>query len=169
MAVHSFIVPFVIRTVEYLASEISPTQEYFLAGKPATINLPGRTQAVAIRLTGPSSDITLPVSRGAYGPFVNLPEVGFPGFYTLTADFDTLGFMSVNHDSTESSPQMITPDRLREIIGKDLTYLEGKSDIKTEITQAKFGLELWKYCLALALILLIIESILVRAPKHRAA
>jgi hypothetical protein len=31
--------------------------------------------------------------------------------------------------------------------------------------QAKFGFELWKYCLVLALLLLIVESILVRKAQ----
>jgi hypothetical protein len=168
IARHSFIVPFVIRTVEFLASKTSAAQEFYFAGKPASVNLSNQTQAVSARLVGPSCDLTVPVSRGAYGAFVNIAEVGFPGFYTLLEDTDTLGYLAANPDSSESTSQIVSEDRLKAILGKEMTYLKGKSDIKTEIVQAKFGLELWKYCLALALVCLIIESILVREPKQKA-
>jgi hypothetical protein len=166
ISIHSFVVPFVIRTVEYLASEISPTQEYFMAGQPATINLPANTKAVSAKLNGPATDMISPVSRGAYGAFVNLPEVGLPGFYTLSDGADTLAVFAVNHDSTESTGQIVPVEHLKEIFGKDMAIIKGKDNIKSEVVTAKFGLELWKYCLAVALLLLIIESFLVRERKN---
>jgi hypothetical protein len=122
---------------------------------------------LSARLIGPSCDINLPIARGAYGPFVNIAETGYPGFYTLLGDSDTLGYMAVNPDSNESSELKIPDSRLKEIFGGNYSYLDGKSDIKTAIVQAKYGMELWKYCLALALICLIIESLLVREPKTK--
>lgn len=168
IALHSFFVPFVVRTVEYLAAKSSAGQEFYFAGKPAIVNLSNQTQAVSARLVGPSCDMTIPVARGAYGPFVNIAEIGFPGFYTILAERDTLGYLAANPDSSESSEQKIADSRLKEIFGDNYSYLDGRSDIKTAIVQAKFGLELWKYCLALALICLIIESLLVREPKTKA-
>lgn len=167
IALHSFFVPFVVRTVEYLAAKSSPGQEFYFAGKPASINLVNQTPAVSARLVGPSCDMTLPIARGAYGPFVNIAEIGFPGFYALLTDSDTIGYLAVNPDSSESTDMKITDSRLKEIFDDNYSYLDGKSDIKTAIVQAKFGLELWKYCLALALICLIIESLLVREPKTK--
>jgi hypothetical protein len=167
IARHSFFVPFVVRTIEYLAAKSTAGQEFYFAGKPASISLINQTQAVSARLVGPSCDLTLPVARGAYGPFVNIAEIGYPGFYTLLGGSDTLGYLAANPDSSESTDQKIDNNRLKEIFGKNLAYLDSKSDIKTEIVQAKFGLELWKYCLALALICLIVESILVREPKQK--
>ncbi len=168
IALHSFFVPFVVRTVEYLAAKSSPGQEFYFAGKPASINLINQTPAISARLVGPSCDIALPIARGAYGPFVNIVEIGYPGFYTLIGESDTLGYLAVNPDSSESSELKVTDSRLEEIFGNSYLYLDGRSDIKTEIVQAKFGVELWKYCLALALICLIIESLLVREPKIKA-
>jgi len=167
ITLHSFFVPFVVRTIEYLAAKSSVGQEFYFAGHPASLNLSGQTQAISARLVGPSCDITLPISRGAYGPFVNIAEIGYPGFYALLGDSDTLGYLAANPDSSESTAQKISDSRLKEIFGNSYSYLDGKSDIKTEIVQAKFGMELWKYCLALALICLIIESLLVREPKTK--
>jgi hypothetical protein len=47
-----------------------------------------------------------------------------------------------------------------------MAIIKGKDNIKSEVVTAKFGLELWKYCLAVALLLLIIESFLVRERKN---
>jgi hypothetical protein len=167
IVLHSFFVPFVVRTVEFLAAKSNIGQEYYLAGRQASLNLSAQTQALSARLIGPSCDINLPIARGAYGPFVNIAETGYPGFYTLLGDSDTLGYMAVNPDSNESSELKIPDSRLKEIFGGNYSYLDGKSDIKTAIVQAKYGMELWKYCLALALICLIIESLLVREPKTK--
>ena len=174
ISVHSFIVPFIIRSVEHLASAPSTAEEYFISGNPVMINLPGQFKAPAIMLskynkslinTGSelaSADETIEVSRGAYGAFVNIPLAGYPGFYALIADSDTVGFFSVNHDSAESNPETIDSHGINEKLGEDIVFIDGRSDVENEVMQAKFGFEFWKYCLILALMLLIAESILVR-------
>jgi len=176
ISLHSFIVPYIIRTVEFLASAPSTAEAYFVSGRSVSINLPGRVSSSAVKMTrsgglasreggGPGEAQTIEVSRGAYGAFVNIPRAGYPGFYTLRVDADTVGSFSVNHDSGESVNESITTDRLEEILGKDLIYIDQPSGIEEKVMQAKFGFELWKYCLALALILLIAESILVRKAR----
>ncbi|OQX92192.1 MAG: hypothetical protein B6D58_04135 [candidate division Zixibacteria bacterium 4484_95] len=165
ISLHSFIVPFVVRAVEYLASASGPTDEYFLTGQPAIINLPTGFKASSARFTGPDCDETIEVARGAYGAFFNIPSAGFPGFYAITADSDTVGFFSVNHDSSESAVETISPQHLKEKLSQDLTFIENRVGLKEEVMQAKFGFELWKYCLLFALILLVAESLLVREFK----
>lgn len=176
ISLHSFIVPFIIRTVEFLACAPSAAEEYFISGRSISVNLPTRVTSSAVRMSrsggvsareggGLGEGQTIEVSRGAYGAFVNIPHAGYPGFYTLTVDADTVGSFSVNHDSEESVNESITKDRMKEILGQDLVYIGEPSGIQEKVMQAKFGFELWKYCLALALILLIAESILVRKAR----
>jgi len=177
ISVHSFIVPFIIRTVEYLASRPGMAEEYYISGRSVTINLPGHLEASSVKLSkydnssiamdgqiGETGEL-IEISRGAYGAFINIPSAGYPGFYTITAGRDTVSFFSVNHDSTESSNETLNLDELTEILRQDIVFIDGKSNIKTEIMQAKFGFELWKYCLLLALGLLIAESVLVKKAK----
>ncbi|MCP4581169.1 MAG: VWA domain-containing protein [candidate division Zixibacteria bacterium] len=177
ISVHSFVVPFIIRTVEYLASTPSTAEEYFVSGRLVTVSLPQKVSSSAVKLSRAGVSLsgidngllseaqTIEVSRGAYGAFVNIPNAGYPGFYSLSVDTDTVGFFSVNHDSSESSPETIEPDRLKDILGDELVYIDKPTGIEEQVMQAKFGFELWKYCLALALILLIVESILVRKAR----
>ncbi|MCD6162646.1 MAG: BatA domain-containing protein [candidate division Zixibacteria bacterium] len=177
ISVHSFIVPFIIRTVEHLASAPSAAEEYFISGHPAALNIPEQLKASSVKLSKYNKSLTgagdnhntadeiVEVSRGAYGAFVNIPYAGFPGFYTLTTEADTVGFFSVNHDSVESTIESIDPKSLDEKLAADIIFIDGQSNIENEIMQAKFGFELWKYCLLLALALLIAESILVRKAR----
>lgn len=177
ISVHSFIVPFIIRTVEHLASVPSAAEEYFISGHPASLNIPGQLKASSVKLSKynkslirigsnhDTADEIIEVSRGAYGAFVNIPYAGFPGFYTLTVDTDTVGFFSVNHDSAESVNDVIDLQDLNEELEADIIIINGQSSIEDEIMQAKFGFELWKYCLLLAMALLIAESILVRKAR----
>jgi len=173
IALHSFIVPFMIRSVEQLASSSSAAQDYYISGQPITINLPRQVGTPSVKLArsfeDPSGsetspfDETIEVSRGAYGSFVNIPQAGYPGFYTLSAGPDTIAYFSVNHDSTESTSDDLDFDDVKSILGADIINLEGQNAGITEsIMQAKFGVELWKYCLVLALVLLIAESVIVK-------
>jgi len=177
LSVHSFVVPFIIRTVEHLASVPSVAEEYFISGHPASLNIPGQLKASSVKLSKYNKSLTraasnhdtadeiIEVSRGAYGAFVNIPYTDFPGFYTLTTESDTVGFFSVNHDSAESVNDVIDLQNLNEELEADIIFIDGQSSIEDEIMQAKFGFELWKYCLLLALALLIAESILVRKAR----
>ena len=96
---------------------------------------------------------------------MNIPYADFPGFYTLAAESDTVGFFSVNHDSAESVSDVINLQDFNKELEADVIFIDGQSSIKNEIMQAKFGFELWKYCLLLALALLIAESVLVRKAR----
>lgn len=177
IAVHSFVVPFIIRTIEYLASRASASEEYYISGHSITINLPRQISSSAATLTraGNSDSVsmdnpageteTIEISRGAYGAFVNIPRAGYPGFYALSADSAAVGFFAVNHDSLESSNETVDRKRLENILGDELVYIDNEANIEKQVMQAKFGFELWKYCLLLALGLLIFESILVRKAR----
>lgn len=182
ITLHSFVVPFVIRSVEFLASSASVSEEYFVSGHSITVNMPRQLSSSAATLSWakdfqkgeadnqPAESEKIEVSRGAYGAFVNIPRAGYPGFYTLSADSirlssskaDTIGFFSVNHDSLESSTETVDQQHLKEILGDGLVYIDNQDNVDNQVMQAKFGFELWKYCLLLALGLLIFESILVR-------
>jgi len=173
ISVHSFIIPFLIRTVEFLSSSRSTAEDYFISGQPALINLKEKQVSTSVTISGlknykyseSSFDEIIEVSHSVSGPFISIGRTDRPGFYFLTDNRDTLGMFSVNHDSTESISGSYNPDELSDMFGKNIVMFNGYSDISQEIIQAKFGYELWKYCLLAALILLIAESIIIRRTK----
>jgi hypothetical protein len=177
ISIHSFIVPFMVRAVEHLASSPSTAEEYFTSGYPITLNIQEQHKVSSVKLSKYTRSIsgisdnqstidkTVEIYRNTKGAYVNIPYADFPGFYSLIANTDTIGFFSVNHDSIESTIETIDSHTLNEYLGTDIEIFDGQSDIKDKIMQAKFGFELWKYCLLLALALLIAESILVRKAR----
>jgi len=180
IAIHSFIVPLMIRSVEYLALKSSTIEEYFISGDPVSYNLPGKHNHATVGISHDAaakfigrdpaeikSAKLLKVSRSTHGAFVSIARAGYPGFYAITAETDTLGIFSVNHDSLESETTMITESHLKNIFNDSIEILDMRSDIEPQILQAKFGREIWAYLLAAALLLLIIESALVRKAMGR--
>lgn len=164
LAVHSFIVPLLIRSVEYLATSKTWREEYLTAGKTSTLMIGGAGSAAAVTVSGPGVNESLELKRGLYGNFINLPPEKMPGFYSVIDGSDTLAVFAINHDSLESIGRVIEIEQLRKLLG-DVTVIEAGGKIAEKVAQAKFGIELWKYCLALALLALIIESLLTFEPK----
>ena len=177
LAVHSFIVPFMIRSVEYLAAKPAASEEFYISGKSINLNLPAELTAAAVTLSRhtenkiasgnaiANENETVEVHRGAYGAYLNIPRAGYPGFYSLTSDSDTVAVFAVNYSSEESSRETVDPDFIKEKLGNDIVFIDGQTDIADAVMQAKFGFELWKYCLLLALVLLMVESVLVRKAR----
>jgi len=159
LAVHSFIVPLLIRSVEYLATSKTWREEYLTSGKTFTLMIGGARSSAAVTVSGPGVNETLELKRGLYGSFINLPSEKMPGFYSVIDGSDTLAVFAINHDSLESIGRRIEIERLGKLLG-DVTVIEAGGKIAEKVAQAKFGIELWKYCLALALLSLIFESLL---------
>jgi len=176
LSLHSFIIPFMIRSIEYLASAPNASYEYYISGEPVILNLPADLAVSSVDLNRLSrrenannqlniNAETIEVLRGAYGSFVNISQAGYPGFYALVDESDTVAIYSVNHPSAESVNETLDSNQIKSKLGDNIVLIENEMDISETVMQAKFGFELWKYCLLLALLLLIAESILVRKAR----
>ena len=103
------------------------------------------------------------------GSKVNLSvgnQVDRAGYYRLVLDEAEapLDVFAFNYDRTESDLSYFAPAALRERVSEALTVFEDTDDsvFLAEITQRSQGTQLWKWCLALALLFLAIESLLLR-------
>ncbi len=159
LAIHSFIVPLLIRTVEYLATSKTWREEYLTSGKSSTLVLGDTKSSAAVTLSGPGTAESIELKRGLYGSFINLSPNKTPGFYSVIDGSDTLAVFAINHDSLESIDRRVELDQLKKSLG-DITVIGTGRNVAEKVRQAKFGFELWKYCLAIALLLLILESLL---------
>jgi len=63
ISIHSFVVPFVIRSVEHLASAPSAAEEYFISGHPVTINIPGQLNVSSVKLSKYNNRLTMTASN----------------------------------------------------------------------------------------------------------
>ncbi|MBI5646851.1 MAG: BatA domain-containing protein [Ignavibacteriae bacterium] len=156
--------------------------------------LAARADAGGTRLIGESFDITLP-PRGAGGSYdlaapdggavklapkslsaglvFSLADLDAPGTYLLRRDGTPLRAVSMNIDPAESAMEKIGQkdrDMFYSRLGIErVTELGRTADVRQAITEARFGVELWKYMLGLALLCALLEMFIARDSRTAAA
>jgi hypothetical protein len=164
---HSFFLPFLVRSVEYLGSRNADFGFAGIIGQPFRWSI--KADAGEISLLAPDESAEILRTTGSSGRIFVSGEVRRePGIYTLKSDDKILSLTAFNIDPVESRAEKITSDEIDETLGLKIAELDPQKDIKTAVSEARFGRELWKECLLLALILLIIESILGKTSPPKA-
>ncbi len=170
LAAHSLFIPLLVRSVEYLGSQNSGGGANGIIGQTLQWRLPGNiAQGLSLRSPAGEAEDLQPVLEGS-GSMVRITEYGAPGIYTMTGDDKTQSLLAFNIDNVESENATVSANEIGERLGADVKAIPADSDLKATILQARFGKELWKEFLILALILLIAESIIGRTspPKVEA-
>jgi hypothetical protein len=170
---HSFFIPLLVRSVEYLGSRNIGGGSSGIIGQPLRWRLPENI-ASGLTLHSPQNTVEnlQPRSEGT-GSSVIVTEYGSPGIYTLKSIDETgqteknIGLFSFNIDNLESNTATFAAADLGDRLGVKVFTVAPDSDIKVTVLQTRFGRELWKEFLLLALGLLIVESLLGRTslPK----
>jgi hypothetical protein len=165
---HSFFVPFLVRSIEYLGSRDGGGIEGII-GELSSWNVKGDITG-GLKLVSPANTVEdLLPARTTTGSLVSFIEYGPPGIYSLKSGEKTLSLLAFNVDHVESSAETITPEEIAELLGIDVRTITPGSDMKTSIKEARFGRELWKEFLILALIFLILESLLGKTTPPKKA
>jgi hypothetical protein len=88
------------------------------------------------------------------------------GLYELKKQDSIVSVMAFNDNRNESDLQYYTVSDLNKIIPENGNVIEAtKGSVKDIVSQADFGVQLWKLCIILALIFLAIEILLTRFYK----
>jgi hypothetical protein len=155
---HSFFVPFLARTVEYLGSNNSQIETDGTIGKAVKWNLSSnQTEAITLKsLSDPSVNIEI-AGKGGITSYIHYGE---PGIYSLNSGGNQISLVAFNVDQNESDDAVFEIDEVSELFGTAVINIQPNSDLKKEIAESRFGRELWKEFLILALILLMVESLL---------
>ncbi len=168
LASHSFFVPMVIRTMEYLAGDPSQEGRNFTVGSSVPRNLSG------FRLSDNQATLVTPDDRSyVLGGVEQSGQVMFdcrpvdvPGIYQLEAGGRVLDMFAVNVSPDESDLASVDPDRLGNLLGlKDVKVLPYDKPAGPIITESRYGRELWKVVLWAVVILLGVEMLLSRDKK----
>jgi hypothetical protein len=91
------------------------------------------------------------------------------GYYELQLDGKTEKLLALNHDSEESKMDFYQPEELKNLFAgqKNITVFDNLLDgdfVKT-FQENNIGTPLWKYCIILALVFLLIEILLIRLMR----
>lgn len=158
--------PLVYRTVAYLASG-SDRLEQFTVGATATITLrqPGvlpQGTHYALTIPGGTEEFITPTTSGA-GLRFTTPVLTLPGHYRMSAGGTLLSVFPANLDAREADLLKASADELDAFLaahgfnGEQVRRLPAGDQLPERITEARFGMELWKYCLGLVLLLGMLE------------
>jgi len=155
---HSFFVPFLARTVEYLGSNNSQIDSYGIIGEAVKWNLfSNHTEAITlISQSDPNANIEI----AGEGSMANYIHYGEPGIYSLNSGDSQVSLVAFNVNQSESDDVVFAVNQISELFGTEVITIQPDSDLKKEIAESRFGRELWREFLIMALILLMIESLL---------
>jgi hypothetical protein len=179
LVMHPFFVPFIHRSVEYLGSDLSRLDEDILVDTKVTREIPADLASQGIELVDPSMKrIALQPSFAAGGGdqlMVRIEDTSLPGIYTIlshpsTSEEGVVDRFAVNIDTQDSNPErMERSDVEKKLEGLSVLYLSPQDDLEKSILQSRYGKELWKTFLGMALGLLILEMYLSRSRKKDTA
>lgn len=165
LASHSFFVPFIIRTMEYLSGNISSYELQNYIGQSVGRSLPASSADMgAIQLLTPDnrSYLLTGMEKGDRVVFDCRP-IDIPGIYQLNAGDRTLDIFPANIPSAEGDLTAASYDQYGRAIGlTKYTVIPYNKSSATVVTESRFGRELWKIFLWAAAIVMAVEMFLSR-------
>ena len=168
----SIFAPIISRSVHYLTSNRNGAKKY-LAGEDIEIDI-SRFRLPQVKVIRPDKSeefINLDANvKSNFWKYKNSDLIGVYKFYSQDKLIDAA---AVNVNLAESNLEQITSDNFETLIrqnGFAGTIINmDNNNYKEEITQARYGSELWKLFLIIALILAIIEMFVAKSAKNELA
>jgi Aerotolerance regulator N-terminal len=96
-------------------------------------------------------------------------QIKKPGFYELFHQNNLLAVLAFNENRKESLMQFYKPNELENMLGISSQNIlkSTEAPIQQQIKEVNLGLSLWKLCLILSIIFLIVEILLIRFLKGK--
>ena len=169
--VRGMFAPLVHRAVMFAARQEETTPS-ICPGDEAVIDLQN-PPAGTISVTGPSGhEEILSIFDHGLSKAVRLRTAESPGAYRLARGDETLREVDVNVDPRESDLTPAADDALTKLlehlgIGR-VKRVDRPDDIPRAVQEARYGTELWKYCLVAALLLGLAELAVARERQQDA-
>ncbi len=164
-------VPLLNRSMYYLASRDDNTVQ-LLAGESAEISVPSALAGDALfELRSPDGDVQRLVPKSLpSGMVFPLDAPDAPGVYSLAAGSSILRNIVVNVDARESDLARATAEDEAAFLARlgieNAKSLDQSQSVQQAVTEVRFGVELWKYMIALALLCALAEMLVARDRKR---
>ncbi len=162
--------PLLNRAMFYLAAR----EDYVhgdIVGHPFELSLPTGSSASLYDLRMPNGNVLRMTPKNLpSGLFFSMDNLDQPGVYQLICDAKVVRKIPVNIDPSESELRKISsPERDAFFKGVGITMvkrLDKNANVQQAVTEARFGVELWKYMLGLALLFALAEMFIARDVKQ---
>jgi len=161
------------KSILYLATQEQDGREYF-SGEPVNMNIRNaRLPQLKIVLPDDREDF-INLTGDERGDFLIYQNTKTAGSYEVYSGEQKLEEISVNTDPAESITKYYSDSDIKSYIEKinfDGTFIiiDKDEDPVNVILQARFGSELWKYFLLIAILLALIEMTIARNAKKELA
>ena len=160
--------PLIYKSFMY-ASSVSKDQNNFLAGNEITANITGGGNQIKVLLPDNGTEF-INTDSLTNKNFLTYGRTDNAGVYKFYSGSRLRDFISVNHDQRESDLQKASDDDFKSYLEQidfkgSLVSISIDDDIQKTIYQSRFGTELWKYFLLLALITALLEMFVAKSSK----
>ncbi|OGC85209.1 MAG: hypothetical protein A2W07_04110 [candidate division Zixibacteria bacterium RBG_16_43_9] len=163
---HTIFVPFMRRSVGYLCSSLFSSEE-FLVGEKIRKEFES-PKIEKVELVDPDNfKVTLIPEPFKDKLVLKLDEIKKPGIYKLQSGDEVIDQIAVNLDSRDSDFDPFTDSELKNNLkdSPNLLVIGPEQDLEQEVLKTRYGKELSKNFLWLALVFLILEMYLAKSRK----
>ena len=165
---HTIFVPFIHRSVEYLATDLSGWENDFVVGSRIRRELNSSFAGKRIKLIDPEKKETglKPLFSGN-SLWLEIPETSVPGIYQIESEGKIIDRFAVNVDPRESNPEKMDPKELRRILkDQHIFFVSQDEEIKKKVQESRYGKEVGKSFLWAALAFFILEMLIARTKAR---
>ncbi len=161
--------PLMVSSAAYLSGiGTSGTVYELTAGIPSQIQFAGTPGSESFELRGQQA-LAPVVETSSSGYVLRIPGLDNLGGYEIWQGSHRLASLAVNIPPQESEIAELPSASYQRIVGGKVTQLDQKSEIQTAVMEGRFGRELWKVCLFIALACLVAEMIIGRVGRREVA
>ncbi|MGV3720822.1 MAG: BatA domain-containing protein [Actinomycetota bacterium] len=161
--------PLIHQLVGHLASSSDGTRNGKV-GEPLVKPLPlGEAGRRVVVTTPGGAQTTVKPVVDERGATVTVDQPQRAGFYRLAVDQGTQDLFAVNRDTAESDLRSLDQAALKRLLPvAEWTWISLNEDLLAALSQARQGVELWRYLLLAALACLVLETMLAQLFGRRA-
>lgn len=164
LAIATVFAPLVTRSAAYLSSPFSGEKEGRKVGESVSLSTGVEDVNVQYRVEIPSGEeiLVLPEVRGGRVT-LTLQRVERAGIYRFYRKKTLLGMRAVNVDPRESDLRPLPEEELEKRFPKaQLTVIRDDERLESVVSEARWGRELWREILLLAVVVLVVEMFIAR-------
>jgi hypothetical protein len=167
--IKSIFAPLMNKSVAYLSSK-ERGENVFLAGEEVNINLKN-TNVAQIKSVKPNkSDEYINIKNNSGREYLAYSNTNIAGSYKFYSGENQFENISINTDPTESKTEYADESEFENYLKQNkfagkYVSIDKDENISQKIMQARFGSELWRYFLLIAIILAIVEMTIARNAK----
>jgi uncharacterized membrane protein len=167
--IKSIFAPLINKSVAYLSSK-ERDENIFLAGDELNINLKN-TNVSQIKILKPDkSDEFINLKDNSGRDYLAYSNTSTAGNYKFYSGENLIENISINTDPTESKTEYADGSEFENYLDQikfagNYVSIDKESNITEKIMQARFGSELWRYFLLVAIILALVEMTIARNAK----